>query len=195
MASTFYYDFQSPYAYLAAHQVDERVTGEVRWQPIMFAGLLRATGRAPWSWNEGPARDAEMRACERKAAALGLPLRWPREWPRGTYSILVLRAALVAAEHDRLRELSLAAFRHGLGLGRDLTELDVVLEVAAEADVDPALVREGVERPEIKQRLREATEAAVARGVVGIPTVAVGERLFWGEDRLGEAAQAAAAAG
>jgi 2-hydroxychromene-2-carboxylate isomerase len=73
----------------------------------------------PWSLHPGPERERRRRECEQRTAALGLPLRWPAGWPEGNYSILVLRAALVAAEHDRLREFSLAAFRRGLGEGGD----------------------------------------------------------------------------
>jgi 2-hydroxychromene-2-carboxylate isomerase len=186
----FFYDFSSPYAYLSAHRVDELLPAPPRWQPILFGALILDIGKEPWSWREGPARDARMRECERRAAALGLPLRWPRDWPRGTYSVLVLRAALVAEELGRLRDFSLAAYRHGLGLGRDLTDVEVVVEAAAEAGIEGEAVRAGVGRPEIKARLREATDAARERGVTGIPTVAVGEELFWGDDRLEAAARA-----
>lgn len=193
MAATFYYDFQSPYAYLCAHRVDAAMPCDVHWQPIAFGPLLQAIGRVPWSFREGPARDAEMRGCEERAAALGLPLTWPAGWPRATYSILVLRAALVAQEAGVLRAFSLAAYRQGLGLGRDLTQMDVVLEAAAEAGLEEAALHAGVKRSEIKARLREVTDAAVARGVTGIPTIAVGNELFWGDDRLHKAAAAAAA--
>jgi 2-hydroxychromene-2-carboxylate isomerase len=193
MEPVFYYDFQSPYAYLSAHRVDEAMPGVVRWQPIAFGALIMDIGKVPWSWREGPARDAQMRECEGRAAALGLPLRWPRDWPKGTYSILSLRAAIVADEVGRLREFSTEAYRQGLGLGRDLTDLDVVLEAARDAGIDADVVREGVHRAEVKQRLREATECARERGVTGIPTVAVGDELYWGDDRLHEAARAATA--
>lgn len=189
----FFYDFSSPYSYLAASRVDDVLPARVRWQPILFGALITAIGKEPWSWHKGPARDAQMRECEQRAAALGLPLQWPRDWPLGTYSILVVRAALVADELGRLREFSLAAFRNGLGLGRDLTELDVVLETADEASVDRGAVSDGVADPRIKQRLREATDAAVALGVTGVPTVSVGGELFWGDDRLEQAAAAIAA--
>lgn len=188
----FYYDFASPYAYLAAHRVEEVMPGRVRWQPILFGALLQAVGKEPWSWQEGPAREQRMAACVAHAAELGLPLSWPRDWPRGTYSVLALRAALVAEEHGRLREFTLAAFHQGLGLGRDLTDLGVVLEAAEAAGVSAAAVRDGVVRPEVKARLRAVTDEAVARGVTGIPTIALGEQLFWGEDRLDEAAAAMA---
>ena len=103
------------------------------------------------------------------------------------------RAALLAAEQDRLREFSLAAFRRGLGEGGDLRDLAAVVACASDAGIDADAVARGVERPEVKQRLREATDSAIARGVTGVPTVAVGDELFWGDDRLEDAATALAA--
>jgi 2-hydroxychromene-2-carboxylate isomerase len=136
-----------------------------------------------------------MRECEERAAALGLPLRWPRDWPLGTYSLLAPRAALVAEEFGRLREFSLAAYRQGLGLGRDLTDLEVVLEAAEEAGVDRDTLAERVQSREIKDLLREVTEEAVAIGVKGLPTIRVGDELFWGDDRLERAAKVLAQRG
>ena len=187
---TFYYDFNSPYAYLAAHRVDDVLPVRARWQPIAFGALIRQIGKVPWSLQGSPARERGQRECEQRTAALGLPLRWPHGWPDRNYSILVLRAALVAAEHDRLREFSLSAFRRGLGEGDDLRDLDTVLACARDAGIAPDAVAWGVEEPELKQRLRDATDAAIARGVTGVPTVAVDDELFWGDDRLEDAAAA-----
>lgn len=189
----FFYDFSSPYSYLSAHRVDSTLGVRPRWQPILFGALIVAIGKEPWSWHEGPSRDAQMRECEERAAAIGLPLQWPRDWPKGTYSLLAPRAALVADDAGRQREFSLAAFKQGLGLGRDLTEIGVLLDAADEAGVDRDAISEGVRAPEIKQRLREATDAARELGVTGVPTVSVGSELFWGDDRLQDAAQALAA--
>ena len=192
-APAFYYDFNSPYAYLAAHRVDDVLPVRPSWGPIAFGALIRQIGKVPWSLQPGAERERRLRECEQRTAALGLPLRWPDGWPDRNYSILVLRAALVAAEHERLREFSRAAFRRGLGEGGDLRELDTVLACARDAGVDPDLVAAGVQRPEIKERLRAATDAALARGVTGVPTVAVGDELFWGDDRLEDAAAALSA--
>jgi 2-hydroxychromene-2-carboxylate isomerase len=189
-APTFYYDFNSPYAYLAAHRVDDVLPVRPRWQPIAFGALIRQIGKVPWSLRPGPERDRRLRECEQRADALGLPLRWPSGWPDRNYSIVVLRAALVAAEHGRLREFSLAAYRRGLGEGGDLRDLDTVLSCARDAGIDPDAVAAGVEQPDVKQRLRATTDAAIAHGVTGVPTVAVGDVLFWGDDRLEDAAAA-----
>jgi 2-hydroxychromene-2-carboxylate isomerase len=65
-----------------------------------------------------------------------------------------------------------------------------VISCARDAGIDPDAVAAGVEQPDVKQRLRAATDAALAHGVTGVPTVAVGDVLFWGDDRLEDAAAA-----
>jgi 2-hydroxychromene-2-carboxylate isomerase len=86
------------------------------------------------------------------------------------------------------REFSSAAFRKAFVESRSLAELENVLEAAREAGLDPDDVEAGIQRPEIKERLKANTEEAQARGVTGIPTVAIGDELYWGDDRLDEAA-------
>jgi 2-hydroxychromene-2-carboxylate isomerase len=190
VSATFLYDFNSPYAYLASARVDRILGDGVEWRPIAFAFVLRATGRTPWSFTEQ--REPGMRDCERRAAEYGLPpIRWSEGWPVQTYSLLPLRAAYVAAEHGRLREFSRGAYRAFFTDARPLGDIDVVAQVADEAGVPADAVREGVERQEVKDRVREATDAALAAGVVGVPTVIAGGQVFWGDDRLEEAADAA----
>jgi 2-hydroxychromene-2-carboxylate isomerase len=190
-APVFYYDFNSPYAYLAAARVDDVLPVEPEWRPISFGFMLRSIGRVPWSL--GPGREPGMRECEARAVAAGLPpIRWPEGWPAENYSLLVLRAALVAEEEGRLREFSRAAYAKNFVEAADLREMETVLALADEAGVDREAVHDGVQRPEIKERLRAATDGAVAAGVNGVPTVSVEGELFWGDDRL-EAAAAALA--
>lgn len=188
----FFYDFSSPYAYFVANRIDDVLPVQSRWQPILYGALLQQIGKVPWSMRPGSKRDAQMRECEKLAAELGLPLRWPPGWPTETYSVVVLRAALVTAELDLIREFSLAAYRQSFGLGRDLTDVAVVLEAAEQAGADRAVVREGVERPDIKERLRRVTDDARRLGVTGIPTVCIDRTLYWGNDRLENAAAALA---
>jgi 2-hydroxychromene-2-carboxylate isomerase len=192
--TVFLYEFSSPYSYFAAHRVDDLLPTEVRWEPVLFGALAQSIGKTPWSVQPGEARDRRMRECEARAASMGLPLAWPRDWPLGTYSVVAARAALVADEVGRQREFALEAFRQGLGLGRDLTDLAVIADIAEAVDIDPDVIAEGVQRPEIKAALRDRTDAAVARGVTGVPTVVFGDQLFWGDDRLEDAAAAVGAA-
>jgi 2-hydroxychromene-2-carboxylate isomerase len=187
MPPLFRYDFNSPYAYLAAMRIDDVVPG-AEWQPIAFAFLLRAQQRAPWSFDEA-SRDLGIEECERRAAARRLPaFAWPPGWPRESYSLEPLRVALVAAEHGLLREFSRAAFARNFVSGTGLLG-DAPLEVAEEVGLDRAAVEAAL--PAAKQRLIEATDAAIAAGVPGVPTVTVDGQHFWGDDQLEAAATAA----
>ena len=184
--AVFYFDFNSPYAYLAAERIDDFVPG-ADWRPIAFPILLNRLGRLEASMNRDRApvvAEVGERLADRGMPALNPPPGWPLE----SWSLVPLRAALVAGEAGRMREFCATAFRAMFVEGRSIAELDAVLEVARDAGLDPAEVEAGVERPEIKQRLKDNTDEAHARGVPGIPTVAIGDELFWGDDRLEEAA-------
>lgn len=187
----FYFDLYSPYAYLAAERVNDVLPVVPEWQPISFPHLLRQTGRVPWSLDE---RRAEgMANCERRAAERGLPpLRWPEGWPAESYSLAPARAAVFAKRAGRGVCFALACLRQAFAAGRRMDETDNVLLAAAACELHPRAVLKGIESQSVKDELREATERAYERGVRGIPTVAAGERLFWGDDRLEEAAAALA---
>ena len=181
----FYYDLGSPYAYLAAERVNHVLPVVPLWQPILLGGIWKQTGGGTWSVTD---RRAEgMAEVESRAAHRGLqPMRWPEPWPTPTTT--AMRAATFAQQGGRAVAFSLAAFRQAFAGGRDLSVTDNVLIAAAACELHPRAVLKAIETRSVKDRLRAATEQAAARGVVGVPTVAVGDELFWGDDRLEEAA-------
>lgn len=190
-APVFYYDTNSPYAYLTAARIGD-VLPEAQWQPVAFGIMLRETGRVPWSLQDGKERD--LAEIDRRAAERGLqPVRYPEGWPAQSYSLAPLRAQHYAAEQRALVPFALALFDLVFVAGRVGGETDTLRTAAAAVGLDPDAVVAADEDPVYKDRLREATEAALALGVVGVPTVAVGDTLFWGDDRLEEAAASAAA--
>src|SRR3954451_20219366 len=178
---TFYYDFNSPYAWLAAERMDELVPG-AEWTPIAFAILLNQLGEL-----DGRLTNLDVapvvEEVTKRASDRGLPAFAPPDtWPVQSWSLPPLRAALVADELGRRREFGLAAFRKSFVESRSLADLDNVLAAAAEAGLDPDEVAAGIQRDEIKERLKSNTAEALERGVTGIPTVAIGDALFWGDD-------------
>lgn len=192
-ACEFFYDFSSPYSYLAASRVDDVLPVQPAWQPIAFGVIVQRSGRVPWSFAED--RRAHFQEIDRRATARGLqPLRYPQGWPRETYSLTPLLAALLAAEADMLRQVSIELYRAMFVHGRSFADVQTTLDAVERAGMDRAQVRAGLKRQDIKDRLRAATDDAIGRGVTGVPTVAVGEDLFWGDDRLHAAADALAAA-
>jgi 2-hydroxychromene-2-carboxylate isomerase len=197
--ATFYYDFSSPYSYLAAERISglfaEAEVEQPEWQPISFGHILRATGRRPWSMQPDGAGPAHLAEIQRRAEERGLPkVVYPEGWPVENYSLNPTRAAIYAKESGRVVSFSLACFRQVFAAGRDMSDVDNVLLAAAACELHPNAVIKGIETNSVKERLRAATEEALERGLEGIPTVAVGDELFWGDDRLEEAVEAASSA-
>ena len=187
-AARFYFDLNSPFAYMAAHRVDDVLGADVDWCPIAFGPLLVAAQRIPWSLTPGE-REEGMRECERRAAAYGLPpIRWAEGWPAETYTVDGARAVLVGKRQGREREVALALYAQVFAEGRRLDDPAVLDAAGAQAGIEG--LREAVKDPDVKRELRERTDEARERGLFGIPTVEVGGRMFWGDDRLEEAAAA-----
>jgi 2-hydroxychromene-2-carboxylate isomerase len=184
---TFYYDLGSPYAWLAAERIHHVLPQVAVWQPILLGGIWQQTGGRSWAVTDK--RDEGMREVEQRADEYGLlPVRWPVEWPTNT--LKAMRAAVFAQQTGRAVAFSLAAFRQAFAGGRDLQDLDNVLIAAAACELHPNAVLKGIELRSTKDRLRDATQEAYARGVRGVPSVVVGDQVFWGDDRLEEAAAA-----
>jgi 2-hydroxychromene-2-carboxylate isomerase len=191
---SFYLDVGSPFAYLAAERIDDLFpAGAVTWRPISLGGLFKLNGRSSWALGDAARRQAGMAEIDRRAAERGLPpLRWPDPWP-GHY-LTAMRAATHADRVGRGRDFALAALRDAFRHGRDLSRPESVYAAAQAAGLDRAEVERAVADPGVKLALREATEAAHGRGVFGVPTIAVGDELLWGDDRLEDAVAALAAA-
>ena len=191
--ATFYYDLGSPYAYLSAERISglfaEAGLEQPEWQPILLGGLFGRFDRG--SWSETPARAEGIAEIERRAEAYGLPpIAWPQPWPGNT--LVAMRAATFAKQTGRTVAFSLAGFRQAFAAGRDLTDADNVMIAGAACEMHPRALLKAVETRVVKDALREATDRAGDLGVEGVPSVVVGDEVFWGDDRLEEAVEAAA---
>jgi len=190
--ATFYYDLGSPYAYLSAERISGLFTAagleQPEWQPVLLGGLFQRFDRG--SWSQTPMRDEGMAEVERRASEYGLPaIVWPDPWPGNT--LVAMRVATFAKQTGRAVSYSLAAFRQAFAAGRDLTDPDNVMIAAAACELHPRALEKAVQTEGVKGALREATEQAGDRGVFGVPSVVVGDEVFWGDDRLEAAVEAA----
>jgi 2-hydroxychromene-2-carboxylate isomerase len=185
----FYYDVSSVYGYMAAERIDALLP-DADWRPIFFGGLLHLNGRDSWFLSDE--RESRMAEIEERAARYELP---PITWPEGMWADLLglARAATVAKREGRVKELTLAGMRAIWAEGRDPSTPDGLRRLASAAGLDPQALLAGIRHQGVKDELRHHTEEAHARGVPGVPTVLVGDAVFWGDDRLEEAARAVAA--
>jgi 2-hydroxychromene-2-carboxylate isomerase len=184
----FYYDLNSPFAYLAAERVNRVLPMTPDWQPISFGHVLRATGREPWSFR-AETRSEGISEIERRAAERGLPpLAWPPGWPIESYSLLPLRAATFAKQTGREIAFSLAAFRAKFAEGKALRDPEEVLATGEAAGIERHALEENLDAERTKEALKKATNEALERGLVGVPSVWTGSSMLWGDDQLENAA-------
>jgi 2-hydroxychromene-2-carboxylate isomerase len=187
----FYFGAMSPYSWFAAERIGALIPA-AEWRPVFAGGLFKANGRTSWGLTDR--RATGIADCDARAEAHGLgPIRWPDPWP--TNDLLVARAMAHADAGGLLKPYAVAAMRLSFKEGRDLGDVASVLEAGRRAGVDPAELEAALGSPEVKRRLRATTDEAVDVGVFGVPTVRVGDTLFWGDDRLPEAAAKVASSG
>ncbi len=179
----FYYDVVCPYAYLASIQVEAaaaRAGATVSWRPVLLGGLFRevAAPQVPAASMSPPRARFNIVDMYRCADRLDLPLTMPAAHPRR--SVEAMRLLVAVGEGETRRALTAALYRAYWGEGRDISDRPVLDAIAREHGVDPALI----DAPQAREGLFTSTAEASALGAFGVPTFAVGEQIWWGQDRL-----------
>ena len=186
-SADWYFDFISPFAYLASERLATLAPViRVRYRPVLFAGLLAANG------HKGPAEIPSKRVFTYRfvvwqAGKLNIPVKFPHEHPFNPLPLLRLAIACDCAP-DAIHRIFRFVWRDGR-----LPDLPIEwAELAHDLGVDDAHAR--IADPQVKDALRRNTDEAITRGVFGVPTLAIGDALFWGLDAI-EMARDYAAAG
>jgi 2-hydroxychromene-2-carboxylate isomerase len=178
----FYFDYESPNAYLAwieLPKLAQRYGVALDLVPVLYAALLDAHGQL--GPGEMPAKGRWMgKNVLRKAALLGVALNLPAFFPFNP--LLALRVSILPLEDSDRRSVIDALFRAVWARGLHVSEAPVVTRLLDELGLSGATLVAQAETPEVKARLRQQTDEAIARGVFGVPTMEVGDELFWGYD-------------
>ncbi len=180
----FFFDYGSPFSYLADTQLEGlagRTGARVLYRPMLLGGVFKETGNSSPIAIEAK-RKYMMADLERWAKHYGVPPLHNAHFPINTIRLMrgavaAERLGVFAAYHRAIYE---AFWRDGLNLG----DAAVVRGVLERAGLDAERIALASEEPAVKDALRVSTETAVARGAFGAPTFFVGDRMFWGNDRL-----------
>jgi 2-hydroxychromene-2-carboxylate isomerase len=185
-AASFYFDLQSPHAYIAAEQVLHVLPGPAAWRPVLARELPGAETFAAFRCHEE--LESFRADVERRARELDLqPLRWPQPFPFDSEH--AMRVATYAASIGRAVAFAQAAFRQAFAGGHSLHDQDHVLIAAAACEMHPAAVKRAASLGAVARALEDATAQAARLGVRDVPAVVVGERVFHGERALKGAAR------
>jgi 2-hydroxychromene-2-carboxylate isomerase len=185
-AIDFYFDFSSPYGYLAAQAIDDvgaRHGIDVAWRPFLLGAVFKITGARPLP--QTPLKDRYAAIdMPRSARLLGVPFVMPEAFP--FLSVAACRAYYWLAQDNpaRSRDFARAVFHGAFGEGRDMSSAEAVIEEAAKLGIDRDALGAALGDPAVKDRLRREVDAAIDRGVYGSPFFFLGDEPFWGHDRL-----------
>ena len=175
----FYFDFSSPYGYLASHKIEalaERHGRTVKWRPMLLGAAFKATGAAPLP--QIPLKgDYAKRDFERSARFHGVQFRLPEPFPVST--VAACRAFYSLGDEKQQVKLAKALYRAYFVDNLNIGEPENVLKVAASVGARPDINDQAV-----KDTTRAEVEAAIAKGVFGSPYIVVDGEPFWGIDRF-----------
>ena len=177
---TFYLDFISPYAYLAFEALPKQLMGishRVEYRPILFGAVLNHHGHM------GPAeipgkREWTYRQVLWQAKQMGIPLEMPLTHPFNPLSLLRLA---VASSDDGApnRYVCETIFRHVWQSGKAADDVERFAKL-----MEGLAPKRDMQEGQVKNQLKNNTEQAIAKGVFGVPTFAIDNKLFWGLDAL-----------
>ena len=182
----FYFDFSSPYGYIATQLADgfeQRIGRSLAWRPMLLGPVFKATGGAPLT--AIPMKgDYSKKDFARSARFHKVPFRMPDNFPINT--VCACRAFYWVEDRDpsKAKALAKALYRAFFAENRDISTAATVVEIASSLGIDGAALAGALEDPALKDRTRREVEAAISRGVFGSPFFVIDGEPFWGVDRM-----------
>ena len=179
----FYFDFSSPYGFIAAMKIDRLAAGNVTWHPFLLGAVYATVGQSPL---EHPLKrryviDVDVPRLGRRA---GLEIRVPAGFPEHSLPAARVFYWIESRAPAKAVPFAKATYRKYWLDGRSTADPDVPLDVAAGLGFNRAAAAAGMQAPEVKARVKSENEQAVARGVFGSPFFLVDGEPFWGGEQL-----------
>ena len=182
----FYFDFSSPYGYLAATRLPAlaaRYDRAIRWRPILLGAVFKVTGSGPLP--SLPLKgDYSKHDMARTARYYGVPFNFPATFPIATQAPARATYWLEQGGSPDIERAVVALYRAYFVDGVDISSPEATADVLGTIGCDRSAILTALADPAIKERLKTATQGAIDLGVFGSPYIMVGNEPFWGNDRF-----------
>ena len=180
----FYFDFGSPYTYLAhkeIQKIEEENAIKIKYMPVLLGGLLKATGMKA---NVDVPNKAKymIKDCKLWAEKKKIKFKFNDFFP--IYTLNLMRCVLVA-ERKKISQVFINKIFDSIwNEGLNLNDNKIFEKVLKKININPNTFLVEIENLEIKEELKKKTNDAYAKGIFGTPTFIVNNKIFWGQDRL-----------
>ena len=185
-AIDFYFEFSSPYGYIASQLADDfekRVGRPLRWRPFLLGPVFRITGQPPLV--EIPMKgEYSKRDFLRSARMHKVPYKHPAKFPIGTVAAMRAFYWLDDKDHAQARALAKALYKAFFVDDIDISAPQAVTGIAKSLGIDAMALSAALEDPALKERAKKEVDAAIAANVFGSPFFIVDGEPFWGVDRM-----------
>ncbi len=182
----FYFDYSSPYGYLAAMKIDDlaaRYGRSVNWKPILLGAVFKFTGAQPLP--SLPLKgDYAKRDFARSARFHGIPFKYPSRFPIASQAPARAFYWLNGRDPAAARNLAKALYQAYFAANRDISSPEVTADVAATLGHPRDEVLAALNDPAVKDSLKNEVDAAIKLGVFGSPYIVIDGEPFWGVDRF-----------
>jgi 2-hydroxychromene-2-carboxylate isomerase len=181
----FYFDFGSPTAYLAFRRLQpfqSQYQFRINYRPVLLGGLFKATGNSSPVMVTAKAAYMMKQDLPRFVALYNVPFNNNSHFPINTLHLM--RGAVALLEQDQFNAYIQVVFEAIWVNGENMGDAETVAKVLTGAGLDAQRIIANTQEPEVKAALINYTEAAVARGCFGAPTMFIGDDMFFGQDRM-----------
>ena len=186
----FYFDFSSPYGYLAAEKINALAAQHgrsVNWRPILMGAVFKLNGQQPLTAIPMKGSYAK-RDMLRSARFMGVKFNLPSRFPIGGVAPTRAFYWLKEKNPQQAQQLALACYRAFFVDDKDISKAEVVAEVARAMGINAGEALDAMNSDAVKEATRKAVDAVIAAGVFGSPYIVVDGEPFWGADRLDQVA-------
>lgn len=182
----FYYDYSSPYGYLASMYIEQLASDigrTVNWYPVLLGPMFKITGSRP------PANTAlkgkySVHDFARSAELFDVPYQHPAEFPIATVAAARATIFLRHKHPELVGEFTKQTYAQFFAHGKDIRDVAVLAALAKDLGADPEEMQQALADQKIKDELKQDIDQAIDRGVFGSPFMLIDNEAFWGFDRF-----------
>ena len=185
----FFFDCSSPWTYLAFHKfqsIIKEVNVDIYWKPILVGGVFNKVNQDVYNnrLNPNPLKFKYSRKdLQDWANYYKISINRPKIFPLN--AVNVMRAVIVSETFDKLIPFSLLCFENYWSKGIDISDLNILSELAESIDIDKEIFQEEIKKQNTKDLLRSNTDELINRGGFGSPTIFInGDDMYFGNDRM-----------